>query len=150
MPERVRQRLEELGRRDGHLVVLGADVSGREPRVRKLVGLAIVEAHGKCLNGLVRGARDERRQHARIDAARQKHAERHVAHQVTRDGCFEPRAQIAGRRRRATGSIVGRRRVAASIGAAGAGSPGDHVSTCPGSSLSHAPEERLVARDEPR
>ena len=133
-----------------HLVVLGAD-DELPPAARTASSLASRSANptAKVLTRLVRRARDQRRKRARIDAAGEKHAERHVAHQVTVDRCLEQSACLRGRRRIAAGAPRSAVAVASSAAPARR-SPGVQVSTWPGSSFRTPSEEGALAGDEAR
>ena len=67
---------------------------GHEPRVAELVERALLEADRERPQRLARLLRRERGERGRVDAAREQHAHRDVAHEVGPDGVGEAGAQL--------------------------------------------------------
>ena len=63
--------------------MLGADGASRQPRVRQLVGLALVEPDRERAQRCLEHRRHQPGEPARVDAAGQEQADGHVAHQMT-------------------------------------------------------------------
>jgi len=93
--DEVAEGLHEVQRRIGAedvLVMFGIEDGRHAPRVFRLVERAVVEAERERAEAAHVTAR-EHRDDARVEPARQEHAERHVGKQVLADGEVEHRAQ---------------------------------------------------------
>ena len=107
VPDEPRQRLEELLLRDGHLVMSRADVLGDIASKAQFAVASLAVADGEGLHRLAAQALHDRGDDARVDAAAQEHAQRHVAHQPQPHRLFDRPAAardeillVRGRRRR--------------------------------------------------
>src|SRR4051794_14167442 len=89
MPHQLRQGVEEIVHADDHFMVIRPDRLGDLPRIPELAVLFFAVADGKRLHRTVGHALDQGRNRARIDAAREEHSERHIAHQAHSDGLFQ-------------------------------------------------------------
>ena len=95
VPDEAWQRAEELGRGDDHLAVHGAHRARHEPRVRELVRVGVGNPHREGADRLLDHTRHQRSQPARVEPAREKEPEWHVAHEVAPDGGLEPRPRFS-------------------------------------------------------
>ena len=80
-------------RLEQELVVLGPEPLGHEPRVARLVVVRLREADRERLHRARVQPRHGRHDRARIDAAAQERAQRHVAHEVQADGFLDELAE---------------------------------------------------------
>ena len=81
-------------RLDDELVVVGAEMLRDQARVLQLVERRLVEADREGLHARAGGLRHQADHHARVDAAGEKRAERHVADQMRGDGAGQHVAQL--------------------------------------------------------
>ena len=82
VPHQLGERVEILLGRHDDVAMLGADRPRREARELELVGVALEKTDRECTDRLFDRSRNEGRQRARVETARQEHAQRHVAHQM--------------------------------------------------------------------
>ena len=94
--EGLRQRGKELGRvgAEHELVVIGSVALGHEPGIRQLVEAPLLEADREGAKRLGDLLRRERREHRRVDPAREEHADRDVRHELRADRVAQPRTQL--------------------------------------------------------
>ena len=94
--ERVGERREEQRRiRPQHeLAVQGAVLLRHEPRIGELVERALLEADGERAQRIVGFLGRKRRERARVDAAREQHADRNVADEMRADGVAKAPAEL--------------------------------------------------------
>ena len=93
MPDQIINDFADVGR-DHKFVVVGSELFGHEARVLQLVVTIFVKTYGESLHrpaGVMRHQADDR---ARIHAARQEGAERHVSNQAYAHRFIEQRAQF--------------------------------------------------------
>ena len=76
------------------LVLLDAKVSRDGSRVLELVETGFIESNGCRHHSSCAGVRHRCHNGARVDAARQKGAERHIAHQTQLDGLLDERLEL--------------------------------------------------------
>ena len=94
VPDQARERVEELARADHDLVGIRANRPRDRTRVVKLAERPLAESHRKRLERTIDHPRHQTGDHAAVQAARQKHPERHVAHQPETDRFLEPGAEL--------------------------------------------------------
>ncbi len=85
----MRERSEKIVFTDQHFTMLRFDVVGDRAREGQLAIGALGVADGKRLNGTAANLCHERGHRARIQAAAEKYAQRHIAHQVALDCAFQ-------------------------------------------------------------
>ena len=100
MPDELWQYRDRIGL-DDKFLVLGAVALSDEARVTPLVVILVGEADRKRLDPAGTGARHHRDDAARIDAARQKRAERHIGHEAQPHRLFQMRDKLGLQFRRA-------------------------------------------------
>jgi hypothetical protein len=136
-----------LGHRELDLVVIGPEDAGDAARVRELVELSVLgEADREGAHRLAVGTRHQRHDQARVQAAAQHRAQRHVAHQPQPDRLVELLEEPLGvlvdgqagavRRRLRVGPVLLDAEIAAL----------DHEPV-PGRQLAHAGERRHRRRE---
>ena len=95
VPERLVERLRETRKRVGHvtceldLLVLRRVALRDRTRIAALVVALVAEADGERAHGVRRRPRHEADDDARVDAAREQRAERHVGDQAAADGFLD-------------------------------------------------------------
>ena len=89
VPDQVRQSTEKILLADQHFMMPRVDVIRHGAREGQFAVRLLGVADGKSLDWLAPHFCHQRRDRARIDAAAQKHAERHVAHQMAIDRAFQ-------------------------------------------------------------
>ena len=100
MPDQLWQHRDRIGL-DDKFLVLGAVALSDEARVTPLVVILVGKADRKRLDPAGAGARHHRDDAARIDAARQKCAERHIGHEAQPHRLFQMRDELGLQFRRA-------------------------------------------------
>src|ERR1022692_2069601 len=89
MPDQLRQRGEKIVPADDYFVVLGADLFRDLAGVGQLAESLLAVADGESFDRPAGYGLHESGDRALIDAAGEKHAERHIAHEARADGLFQ-------------------------------------------------------------
>ena len=124
---------------------------GDEPRVGELVERTLLEADRERAQRPARLVGRERGEHARVDAAREEHADGHVADEVRAHGVAQPRAELLDELGLVLASRLDRRRRPREAAQLDAAVPHEHVTR---RQLARAREDRErrrhgVEREEP-
>ena len=88
----MRQGVEEVVHADDYFVVLGADGFGDVAGMGEFAEFLLAIADGEGFDGPIHHGLHERGDGARIDAAREKHSQGHIAHQARAHGIFQAAA----------------------------------------------------------
>ena len=94
VPHQFRQRAEEISIVDDDLVGVGVNRARDLARVRELVERPLLERDRERLQRTIDHPRHQRGNRAAVDAARQEHPERHVAHQPEANGFGQQRSEL--------------------------------------------------------
>ena len=80
--------------------MMRTEMGGDRARISAFIEGGLGEADREGVEALIRPRRRQRREHqARIEAARQKHAERHIAHQPALGGLAQQRRELVDQAR---------------------------------------------------